>query len=98
VGPAAKLGAEIRQGFLNDFGTAHCATLRKRFGEERQMVECRKLVKKATEALLLLITEDPSKYEAPCCDCTADQDFAKNCGVDTDLSGFSEKERSVLGF
>lgn len=53
----ADLGAEIRQRFLDDFGTTNCATLRNRFGEERQMEECRKLTKKVTATLLGLLTE-----------------------------------------
>jgi C_GCAxxG_C_C family probable redox protein len=68
----AKLGAEIRQRFIDDFGTAHCAKLRTRFGKERQMAECRNVVKKVTVALLELVTEDPSKHEASCCERPAD--------------------------
>jgi len=55
----AKLGAEIRQRFLNQFGTAHCATLRHRFGDEQQMAECRKLTGSVTAALLELLGECP---------------------------------------
>jgi C_GCAxxG_C_C family probable redox protein len=55
----AELGAEIRQGFLDDFGTTHCATLRTRFGEEEQMAECRKLTKNVTATLLTLLNANP---------------------------------------
>jgi C_GCAxxG_C_C family probable redox protein len=53
----ARLGAAIRQRFLDDFGTTHCASLRNRFGEERQMAECRKLTGRVTTALLALLSE-----------------------------------------
>ncbi len=55
----AMLGAKVRQGLLDEYGTAHCATLRDRFGEERQMAECRKLVQKVTAQLVALLTAGP---------------------------------------
>ena len=58
----AELGAEIRQCFLDDFGTTNCASLRNRFGEELQMAECRLLIKKVTSTLLTLLTENPDRY------------------------------------
>jgi C_GCAxxG_C_C family probable redox protein len=51
----AKLGAELRNRFIDDFGTSHCATLRGRFGQERQMQECRKLVHGMVVRLLELL-------------------------------------------
>jgi len=60
----AGLGAEIRQRFLNQFGTAHCATLRHRFGDEQQMAECRKLTGQVTAALLELLGEGPDQFQA----------------------------------
>lgn len=60
----ADLGAKIRQHFLDDFGVTNCATLRTRFGEERQMIECRNLTKKVTATLLTLLNENPDQYEA----------------------------------
>ncbi|MBI9091640.1 MAG: C_GCAxxG_C_C family protein [Desulfobacterium sp.] len=54
---AADLGAQIRQQFVNDFGTTHCASLRDRFGEEHQMDECRKVVERVTTSLLEILTE-----------------------------------------
>ncbi len=48
----ARLGAELRERFVSDFGSTHCATLRNRFGQEAQMCECRKLVQIVTESLL----------------------------------------------
>jgi C_GCAxxG_C_C family probable redox protein len=63
----AKLAAEIRQRFGDEFGTTHCATLRDRFGTEQQMTECRKLTQNVTSTLLALLSEDASQYEAmPC--------------------------------
>jgi len=54
----ARLAAEARQRFIARFGTAHCATLRNRFGDERQMAECRNLVASVTETLLELLAEN----------------------------------------
>ncbi len=65
---AAKLGAEIRQRFWDDFGTTHCATLCNGFGQERQMDECRKLTKRVTTTLLALLTESSDQYEALYCE------------------------------
>lgn len=53
----ARFGAKIRQQFLEDFETTHCATLRKRFGDKRQADECRKLVRCVTTALLELLDQ-----------------------------------------
>ncbi len=65
---AAKLAAALRDRFVRDFGTTHCATLRERFGQERQMAECRKLVHGVVASLLRLIAEDPDRYDALNCD------------------------------
>ncbi len=64
----AKLGAELRRRFVEDFGTTHCATLRERFGRERQMVQCRKLVHGVVVRLLELLEQNPDKFEALSCD------------------------------
>jgi C_GCAxxG_C_C family probable redox protein len=64
----AKLGAKLRDRFVEDFGTTHCATLRERFGQERQMAECRKLVQGVVVRLLELLEENPDKVEALSCD------------------------------
>jgi C_GCAxxG_C_C family probable redox protein len=65
---AAKLGAELRNRFIEDFGTTHCATLRERFGRERQMLECRRLVHGVVVRLLELLEENTDKCEALSCD------------------------------
>ena len=52
---AAKKGAELRRIFLDQFETCHCGTLRERFGQEQQMDECRKIVRKITDELLIMI-------------------------------------------
>jgi C_GCAxxG_C_C family probable redox protein len=54
----AKLGAELRHRFVEDFGTTHCATLRERFGRKRQMQECRRLVQAVVVRLLELLEEN----------------------------------------
>ncbi len=64
----AKLGAELRTRFVEDFGTTHCATLRERFGQERQMRECRKLVHGVVLRLLELLEENPDQFEPLRCD------------------------------
>ncbi|MGD8835345.1 MAG: C-GCAxxG-C-C family protein [Desulfobacteraceae bacterium] len=64
----AKLGAELRNRFVEDFGTTHCATLRERFGRERQMRECRRLVHGVVVQLLELLEQNPDKVEALNCD------------------------------
>jgi C_GCAxxG_C_C family probable redox protein len=64
----AKLGAELRNCFIEDFGTTHCATLRERFGRERQMKECRRLVHGVVVRLLELLEENTDKFEALSCD------------------------------
>lgn len=64
----AKLGAEIRQRFSDDFETTHCATLRQRFGQELQMAECRQLVKKVTATLLAMLTHGHDNLSALPCD------------------------------
>ena len=53
----AELGAAIRARFMDEFGTAHCQTLRNRFGEARQMAECRQLTRWVTSDLLDLLAE-----------------------------------------
>ncbi len=53
----AILGDTLRQRFLSDFATTHCATLRERFGDENQMKECRNIVKKVAVYLANLLNE-----------------------------------------
>jgi C_GCAxxG_C_C family probable redox protein len=64
----AELGAQIRQRFVDDFGTTHCASLRERFGQAQQMNECRKLVEQVVTALLGLLGDTPEKLDALNCD------------------------------
>jgi C_GCAxxG_C_C family probable redox protein len=64
----AKLGAELRNRFVEDFGTTNCAALRERFGQERQMLECRRLVRGVVVRLLELLEENTDKFEALSCD------------------------------
>lgn len=54
----AKLGTKLRNRFIEEFGTTHCMTLRQRFGKERQMQECRKLVHGVVVRLLELLVEN----------------------------------------
>ena len=56
---AAKLGAAMRQRFVDEFGTAHCQTLRQRFGEARQMPACRRLTRWVAVTLLELLAAAP---------------------------------------
>jgi C_GCAxxG_C_C family probable redox protein len=60
----AKLGTKLRNRFIEEFGTTHCMTLRRRFGQERQMQECRKLVHEVVVRLLELLAENPDKFDA----------------------------------
>jgi len=53
--PAA-LGAEMRSRFVKRHGTANCQVLRKRFGDEKQMAECRELVRTGVKDLLTFLT------------------------------------------
>ncbi len=53
----AFLGDELRQRFICDFATTHCASLRERFGEEHQMDECRKIVGEVSKTLVELLIE-----------------------------------------
>ena len=62
---AAKLGTAIRQQFLDEYETAHCATLLNRFGDRRQMDECRKLTQRVTTALLALLTGNLQPSDRP---------------------------------
>lgn len=64
----ARLGAQIRQYFLDEFKTTHCATLRQRFGEEQQMARCRKLTESVTTALLVILTNSPIQEGTSCCE------------------------------
>ncbi len=54
---SARLAREIRQRFIDDFGTTHCASIRKGFGKAQQMAECRKLTGSVTAKLLALLSE-----------------------------------------
>ncbi len=53
----ARLSAKIRQLFLEDFETTHCASLRNRFGDGQQADECQKIVSRVTIALLELLAQ-----------------------------------------
>lgn len=53
----ALLGDELRQRFISNFATTHCATLRQRFGEEHQMKECRNIVNRVAISLMDLLKE-----------------------------------------
>ena len=70
----AEMGAELRQSFVGDFGTTHCATLRERFGKD-QMDECRKIVAKTADALVNLLGEELTG------DAALDSARASVCGV-----------------
>lgn len=64
----AELGAELRDHFVKSHGTSNCAVLRERFGEERQMAECRKLVHEGTMSLLTIFQKGgiaPIPSESP---------------------------------
>jgi C_GCAxxG_C_C family probable redox protein len=50
----AEFGAAVRQQFIDSYGTSNCGVLRERFGEEQQMIECRKLVRDGVLVLLKL--------------------------------------------
>lgn len=80
----AELGAELRQAFVEDHQSAQCASLRLRFGQEKQMDECRRLVKAVTEKVLALLTE-VTDTKASCGDCLpdagADKAVACSCGA-----------------
>ncbi len=63
----AKLSANLRQTFIDRFENTHCATLRKRFGQEMQQKECCNIVKQVASDLVELLslpTEDELKS---CC-------------------------------
>jgi C_GCAxxG_C_C family probable redox protein len=51
----AKLGAIVRQCFLDQYATTQCAALCTRFGVKRQPVECRQLTQWVTTALFALL-------------------------------------------
>lgn len=53
----AQLATDFRSHFLNSHGTTHCQSLRERFGEEKQMEECRKLVEQGVVELIKLLQE-----------------------------------------
>jgi len=52
----AQLGTNLRERFLADFGTTHCATLRDKFGEGQQPAECRRVVRKTTHAIMEILS------------------------------------------
>ena len=60
----AELGEDLYTHFLHDHQTAHCETLRRRFGEEAQMDECRKLVSATAAYLVRLLSEDGTGPES----------------------------------
>lgn len=51
----ADLGAAIHAAFLSKHGNCNCGILRERFGDEMQMLECRKLVRQTTVDLIRLL-------------------------------------------
>ncbi len=51
----ADLGADIRNRFIEQWGTTHCRTLCDRFGEEHQMDCCRDIVRGVAKDLTLLL-------------------------------------------
>lgn len=53
----AELAAELRQAFLDQFGSTHCATLQERFGDN-QMDECRRIVAVVAESLATLLADE----------------------------------------
>lgn len=67
----ADLGAELRQRFIDEFGTSHCASLRERFGEEQQMEECRKVVSATVGSLLEILDQDVNEPACSCCSQTS---------------------------
>lgn len=54
----AGLGETMVRDFQEKHATCNCGVLRERFGEEKQMEECRKLVKEQTEKLVELLSRD----------------------------------------
>ena len=52
---AADLGAEIRRRFVDRYGTTTCRTLREKFGEEAQPLECETLVRFLAAELMALL-------------------------------------------
>ncbi len=77
----ANLGARIRELFQEKHGTTHCGSLRDRFGEERQSVECQKLTGDLAATLLKLITESPAipTGSSCCCPNEAPESKIKKC-------------------
>ncbi len=53
----AQLARDIRERFISNFKTTHCATLRHRFGEEHQSRECCKLVQQVSKDLMGVLSE-----------------------------------------
>ena len=58
---AARLGREVTKTFTSLYGTCNCGKLRDRFGEEKQMDFCRKIVAQGAETLILTLTGE--KFE-----------------------------------
>lgn len=52
----AELAARMRESFLEQYKTSHCATLRERFGEEKQAIECYNIVKVVAAELAELLS------------------------------------------
>ncbi len=61
-GDSWDIPAGLSETMVNDFqeqhATCHCGTLRDRFGDEKQMEECRKLVRQQTEKLVELLCKE----------------------------------------
>ncbi len=64
----ANLGAQYREKFIEIYQTAHCGTLRDRFGEELQMQECSILINKTTIELLRILEKHSENSNLHKCD------------------------------
>ncbi len=53
----ADLGADIRNLFIEQWGTTRCRTLCDRFGEEEQMDRCREIARGVAKDLALLVED-----------------------------------------
>ncbi len=62
----AQLAQDMRERFIENFKTTHCATLRHRFGEELQSVECGKLVEQVAKDLMDILSKPCEGTIEPC--------------------------------
>ena len=60
----AILGDQLRQRFIGEFASTHCATLRQRFGDENQMKECRNIVEQVATSLVDLLAEQKALQQS----------------------------------